>query len=775
VNAFAIRIRTALSTFSDPRFSLVGATGQGASADAFSGRNPWREAAALLARQVRRHAGAILLAALVGAALAGLAKSVLPTTYKSTAEILINPQQREASGENAPDSTLDANAAINYVESQMGVIGSERVLLRVIREQGLAGEPAVAPGESKEAPESAQGSRAADLAESRALVVLRNTVTITRAERSFLVGLTVAADDPQKAARLANALVEAYGEVTRIDRNAAASDRAAELDKRIEDVRRQLGAGEAQLQDFKSARNLGGLNDKSVEERMTSDAADALSAAENREALARSRLKQLDAGLADVASVAAFGQDPESRQLQVLIEERAAAAAELERLESTLGARHPALEAARLQMNGFDQRIALSVQGLRRAARAQLAEAQGQTAALKQKLTEVAAGMSKTHEYDAPLKEIEDTLASKLKALIELETRRREASDLSQAKDVNFRIVSPARAPIDKNPAATLVLWSVSGALAGAALALAALALTVLFEESDETIRAAASSLSSNTAAAPPPTENAETRLRKSGDGGAGDGEADRKSTQIVSDLSFVQLPVIAPPAGRRELSIIDAMSEATRHPDSPYSRAVAALLPRLKPPPGSGLVVVLVTAAAPRLGASTLAVNLARLAAARGLRALLIDAHQAHPSLDLAIPRDAPKTQIELAGQRRQLYRLPPFRKSLSVIPAPAPEDRLFRFPADNSAKKGIDGIAGKFDFVIFDGPPAGDVVALRALVPAVGGLLLLHDDECGPADRSRILRRLGLVDDQFALFVRAAPRETDEEAGPSFALRRA
>jgi hypothetical protein len=44
-------------------------------------------------------------------------------------------------------------------------------------------------------------------------------------------------------------------------------------------------------------------------------------------------------------------------------------------------------------------------------------------------------------------------------------------------------------------------------------------------------------------------------------------------------------------------------------------------------------------------------------------LRALQIDAHLAHPSLHLAIPRDAPKTLIELAGQGRPLYGLPPSR----------------------------------------------------------------------------------------------------------------
>ena len=758
-----------LAQFFDPPFSLAsGATGQATPADDSLRANPWREAAVLLAREVRRHAGAILLAALVGAALVGLAKSIVPTTYRATAQILIDPQQSEVLSDDARGSTLDANAAVNYVESQMGVIGSDRVLLRVIREQGLAGEPVAAPGESKEVPESVQSSRAADLAGNTALVVLRKAVTITRAERSFLIGLTVADKDPQQAARLANALVKAYSDVNRIDRNAEARNKATELDKRIGDMRRLLDAGEAQLLAFKSAHNLVGLNDRSIAERLTTEATDALSAAENRETLARSRLKQLEAAVADVGGVAAFGPDPESRQLQFLVEGRVAASGELERLASTLGDRHPTVEAARLQLNSFDQRIALSLQGLRRSARAQLAEAQGQTAGLKQKLAELAAEMTRTREYDAPQHEMEDALAAKRKALIELETRQREANDMSQGGDVNFRIVSPARAPIDNNPAANLVLWSLSGALAGAALALAALTLAVLFAES--VVATPSAVLSANRPATSPDAAKRESRPRNNGNG-----DANAKFTPTAPDSVFVQLPAIVPTAGSRALSVADAMDEATRHPDSPYARAAAALLQRLRAPPGGGLFVVLVAAVAPRLGASTLAVNLARVAAARGLRALLIDANQAHPSLDLAIPRDAPKTLIEFAGRWWPLYRLPPFAQSLSLIPALAREDGFYRSLVGETAKKRIGGIAGKFDLVVLDGPPASDVVALRTLVPAVDGLLLLtrDDDETGPADHARLLRRLCLGHGQFASFVGAAPQEADEGPAPSFARR--
>ena len=227
----------------------------------------------------------------------------MPTTYKASAQILIDPQEFRSFDADAPTSTLEANAAINYVESQMGVIGSERVFLRVIRDQGLA-----APAEPQ--PETPEAKRARDLAENKALLGLQKAVTIARAERSFLVTITASSKSPEQAAQLANSVVQAYGDVNAVDRMAAARRLAADLNARVEDLRRQLAESETNLLNFKVEHNLVGLNDKAIAERRVSEATDALAAAENREAQARARLKQLEAAPADLGAVAAFGPDP---------------------------------------------------------------------------------------------------------------------------------------------------------------------------------------------------------------------------------------------------------------------------------------------------------------------------------------------------------------------------------------------------------------------------------------------------------------------------------
>ncbi len=718
--------------------------------DAFAGVNPWREAAFLLVRQARRHLWLILASALACAVLAGLAKTALPTKYKASAQILIDPQDNRAYGVDTPGTTLEASAAINFVESQMGVIGSERVLLRVIRDQGLAG--GLPAGDLQPRKESDESRRARELAENKALVVLQRAIKIQRAERSFLIDLTVTEKDPEKAARLANALVKAYGDINQTDRAASARALSAELANRIVDMRRLLGDSETRLLNFKTEHNLVGLHDKSITERLTSEATDALASAENHEAQARARLKQLETASSGVGGVAAFGPDPESRQLQLLIEGRAAARAELEQLESTLGDRHPAITAGRERLRDFDRRIGQSVEGLRHAAGAQVSEAHGQTLALTKKLADLAGEMATARESEVPLQQLEDAVEGKRKALTALEARQRDANDMSHVEGVNFRLVSPARVPNSRGKTIGAILWSLCGGLIGAALALAGLAVATLFEE--------------------PESEAAEAP--RAGDGsqgvGAGKASAAAKARSSVSSLASpgaITLPPITHAAGRR-LNPVEAMSEIARRPGQPYALAVAALLRRLDAAKGGdGPLVVLVAATGPQAGASTLAANLARAAAAQGERTLLIDANQTHPLLDLMIPADAPKTLIKLAGRLRPLYRLAPFSSDLSLIPALAMEERICRSIAKNSDFERLAGVKGNFDFVVFDGPDAGQLSALRALVPAADHVLLVVPDEEGEGfDLPCLLRRLGVAPAQFAGLVRATPRRLSQAA---------
>ena len=710
--------------------------------------NPWRDAAILLGRRARGQFRMIVAAGLVCGALAGMAKLVLPTAYKASAQILIDPQEFRSFDVDAPVSTLEANAAINYVESQMGVIGSERVLLRVIREMGLAGVAPAAPQGAEAAAETPEARRARELAENKALLVLQKTVAITRAERSFLVNIAASDKSPELAAELANAVVKAYGDVNAIDRMAAARRLAADLNARVEDTRRQLGDAETRLLNFRIEHNLVGMNDKAIAERRISETTDALTASENREAQARARLKQLESAPKDVGAVPAFGPDPESRQLQLLVESRTAARNELEQLQGTLGDLHPAVVAAKSRLRDIDRRLDQALDGLRRSTRAQLAEAQGQAAALSNRLADFSAETTRAREFEPQIQEMQADIEAKRKSLTVLQTRWRDADDMSRREAPNFRIISPARTPTAKNRLVGAALWTVAGGVVGAALAFGGLAIAAMFEAPIPGVAPTADEIGDAAPKARP--DAAETAPE----------DADERAIACLGDL-----PMIEPAVGKAGDALL---REVRTRPDSAFSTTVSAIYRRLIEESRKGgdveddhPLVVLVAATWPQAGASTLAANLARVAAAEGARTLLIDAHAAHPAQDRTISPNAPKTLIKLAGRIRPLVRLTPFSQSLSLIPSWADEDRICAEIANESPYHPVAGVHGQFDFIVLDGPDASDEDGLRALAAAADQILLVVSREPGDEeDAPRLLARIGAAGEGFAAFVRAAPQ---------------
>jgi Mrp family chromosome partitioning ATPase len=230
----------------------------------------------------------------------------------------------------------------------------------------------------------------------------------------------------------------------------------------------------------------------------------------------------------------------------------------------------------------------------------------------------------------------------------------------------------------------------------------------------------------------------------------------------------IASLPAIMPRRGLRSLNMAEAHTEVWRRPTSSYALEVERIYERLsrsreRPNPMS----VLIAGTTPQCGASTFAANLARTAAARGKRVLLIDAHRGHPTLALTIGADTPKTLIKLANRWRPLFRLQPYGQSLNLIPSLDNENRVCREIADESDYQRIDGISGNFDFVVLDGPDLSELSELKALVPAANKILLVvPDDAEHVAQSTRLMRRLSAPPEKFEGYVGSTLVHVDEAA---------
>ncbi|KIZ47615.1 MULTISPECIES: Wzz/FepE/Etk N-terminal domain-containing protein [Rhodopseudomonas] len=611
--------------------------------------------------------------------LAGLAARLLiPASYKATVQVLIDPRGLRIFSNDT--GQIDANTAINFVESQMGVIKSERVLLRVLR-----GERSPATGGT----DAASG----ETAETKALIKLQRAIKVERAERSFIVDVTAEADSPQRAADLANAVVKAYIAEDQIDRNASMTRVTTELTGRLQSLRQNLREAEDKVEAFRVKNGLVGVRDKLVIEQRLSETTTALTLAESREAKLRGKVNELASSKPQMSAIGELGTDPESRSLALLLNNQAAARSEAEQLSGALGEQHPALMNARNRLKEIDKSINTVLGGVRKAAQSQLEQTQAEVAYLSRKVSALSADLSKARQAEVGLRTLQADVEGNRKILESFETKARETSEFSQIDATSVRIVSPARAPTAQRGLKKLLLWGVFGGLVGAVLSIAAVVLLAIFQN------------------------------------GRSGGDTDGR-TPAQDHRPNEQSPAAEP-------------QEIRGHSESDRGAAIMALYKAILPSGLAGLrnrkkpISVLVSSGRPGRGKLEVAADLAWMAASHGRRALLVEADTASPALAAVIPSDAPVRLVKLAGILRPVYRVEAGSQTLSVAPILKNEQDICLRLALRGDPIDTSGVAEDFDFLVFDGP----VIASRDQAGKLAGaadrivLVAAADDPAEPS----------------------------------------
>ncbi len=437
---------------------------------------PWGLALAHMSACARRRRGSILMVALAFAALAMAGKTVFPGSYVATEQLLFDPDGLKLFAAEPGAARADSNTQINFVESQMGVILSERVLSRVIaRECARAGDDAPPPNFQRLCPRS---EPAADT--SKAIEGLRKFLSVKRAERSFLVDVAATGATPKFAAELARAAVDAYIAEDAATRAAAAARLTGELDVRIEALRKAISESEARAEGYRSDKNLVRVGDKLLVEQKLTDASAALDAARDQLERSRARLTQLQTTPRDATGLGALGDESETRTLGLLLDRRAAALAELAPLETRLGARHPLLVEARGRVAEIDRGIAAEVKSIRAAAREQFDRAQRERDNFAREVNRLSQELTEARRAQIALQTLEQGTDANRKLLESFENRSREAAEMGRIDLANLRVASEARAPEARVFVVSELVWGAAGFVAGLLAALGGTALIAM-------------------------------------------------------------------------------------------------------------------------------------------------------------------------------------------------------------------------------------------------------------------------------------------------------
>jgi capsular exopolysaccharide synthesis family protein len=392
--------------------------------------------------------------------------------YTATTQVLLSLPREKAPGSETNLDDVRWDAATLY--GQMSIIRSTVFLRRVVARENLlaaGSEPPARPSllssvrsfvlslvelprseeqpHAKEEPDPvAAGPNGIPPAELRAIEALQGALRVGLVEQEgFTIAISVTSVDPNRAARLANAIAEAYL-VDKLDTRFEATKRAsAWLSDRLVGLREQLRASEETVTKFRAEHGLVGSDGVTLSQQQLSELSAKLINAKAELAQKRAQVELLDAiaakgrGLENMPAVAQAGQLPKLRA------EANSLSTQEANLLARYGAAHPLVVNIQAQLRDVDRSMTSETQRLAAGIRNDYQLAEAQVASLERSFQQ-ATGKSNLDDATAiRLRELE-RMAAVNKVLFEdflKQAKFTEARSTFEPQDV--RIITPAVPP----------------------------------------------------------------------------------------------------------------------------------------------------------------------------------------------------------------------------------------------------------------------------------------------------------------------------------------
>lgn len=432
-----------------------------------------------------RRRGLILLMAALGFALGVLISFMIPPKYVSAAQLFIDPRDLRVLQNDVSPNTVgsDPTSIAGYLESQARVIASDSIKSRVVERLGLDKDPDYGGSASSGLFSGLFPSREVAGSPNRsmlyALAALDKTVAVRRGERTFVIDIAATAQDPDKAAKIANAMAEAFLEDQAAVRAEAAQRATAALTGRLQELRNRLRSAEDKAQRYREANNLVGIGGKSLSEEQLALNNAQLVAARTRVTEARAKYDQIINTRAASLEAGAAPEAVSSNTMTALRAQLGAALAKEADLVASLGERHPALTAAQAQVRDARRQITEELARIGRSAKVEYDRAVDAERQLASRVDQLTATQYAAGRASVELRELEREVESSRAVYDAFLRRARETGELGGIDTTNARIISSAMPALEKSGISRRTL-AMLGTVAGGGLGvLLALSLAI--------------------------------------------------------------------------------------------------------------------------------------------------------------------------------------------------------------------------------------------------------------------------------------------------------
>ncbi|MDE2013342.1 MAG: hypothetical protein KGJ75_10495 [Alphaproteobacteria bacterium] len=543
-----------------------------------------------LVRVMRERQRLIVVVALSVLALTLLVLAVLPTVYSASAVVMLDQRKNNVADLSAVLSELPTDTA--SLQNQIQILTSRDLAGTVVDRLDLIHDPEFNPA-AKAAPHAPSlnplswfgGHAAPDAPGQReaAIDALLHHLSVDAIGLSTSMDVRVTASSAEKAARVANAVADAYvaGQVRM--KSAAADKATAWLTRRVAQLSDQVQAADAAVENYKVAHSL-------------NLAADGTSLTDQQLATISTQLVQAQADLAAkeasynrIKALVASGHAADVSQVVAspLIVQLRTQEADLTRTIAEYATRygplHPKMVAAKSQRRDLENKLNMEVERIEGSLESDVEEARAQIASLNDSFRRTEREAATQNLTMVKLKALQADAASTRSMYESFVTRLRQTQDQEAIQMPDARVISPAPVPAAPSGPHRVLIFA-----AAVPVSLLLGLLAALLAERYRLPLATAATQKREPKAAP------------------------------------VRVPVFA---RVKDAASVRAADAAIDWPGSAFVQGMADLMQTLVAPPrGARPRVVALTALNAEEGKTAVALGLARIAARSGWKVVLVD-----------------------------------------------------------------------------------------------------------------------------------------------------
>ena len=609
----------------------------------------------------------------------------LTPRYTATAEVLIDPRDRNVADLDSVLSGLSPDAST--IESQIQVIRSRSLALRTIEALGLERDPefnpalrepgtaaaligwlkALAPGE----PAVPSEEERLALEQTRIVETFSDALSVSRVGRSsYVIAIAFTSERAAKASRVANTLADLYL-VEQLEAKFEATERATDwLNERLGTLRTELEKSERLVEVYRSEHGLVSSGGVTVDEQQLAEVNAQLILARAHLAEKQARFRHVTALLDAGSGVDSVAEVLASTVVHDLRQKQTELAREQAELESRYGDRHPRMINIRAQREDLELQVGVELQRIVANLENEVMVARSRTQSLEASLANEQSQRSAGESARIRLRELSRHAAANRALYESFLGRFKETREQQGIQEADARIISAAAVPAAPSYPRK-GLFAAAGFLASL---LVGLGVVFLLERLDNGFR------------------------------------TNRQLEDALELPLLASIPELAGDEAAVEGEILSPPDYVLARPRSVFGEALrglrtALLLSDVDAPPRA----VVFSSSMPSEGKTTTAISLGRSIARSGKRVLLLDADLRRPAVSRELGLNPQAGLVECLSGQASLAEviLEDEASGMHVLPALEGAANAPDLLGSEAMRTLLEKLKTDYDLVLVDSPP--------------------------------------------------------------------